>query len=188
MAVNSRLLIVMTQCLRTSLCRAGLLAVGLGLLPSASFAHTVICGDETNVNVAIASSAVWVPLEDCWLDLSDGYHDCKMTASADIDNPGAAAQNRYRFDVEVNGAPPATDSGTERIAAFPNANLPASQNVTTVRKFQLAPGLYQFASYGRKQQAATVNSFAFDSSLGVVCADQDLNPPPDQDPDNDGLQ
>jgi hypothetical protein len=182
----------MEECLRTNLCRAGLLAVGLGLLPSASFAHSVSCGDGFTTDVAINMAGAWVLLEDCWLDLGHGPHDCKMTASADIDNPGAAANNRYRFDVEAGlnmAVPPAgVGSSTERIAAFPNANLPATENVTTVKWFHLQPGIYNFASYGRMQSAFAVATVAFDSSLGVVCVDQDPNPLPDQDPDNDGLQ
>ena len=189
MNLNSRLPIMMTESLRTSLWRGALLLVALGLVPSASFAHSAACGSANNVDAPLVTAAAWTALRSCTLNLNDGEHSCVMTACADIDNPGGVnAQNRYRFTIAVDGAPAGTDTAYERTAVLTNnagIKNPDSTSVCTVEQLDLAAGTHTFLFWGRKWQAATTNGTVTDSSLGVVCVDADPNANPNDDA-NDG--
>ena len=176
MTLNNRLPIAITRYLvRTTLQRAAFLVMAVGLLPQASFAHSTSCGSATTTDQSFFND-VWWALRACTLNLTDGPHKCVVTACGDYENPfyPGISQVRYRFKVTADGSPSGTDSAYERAVELPNngaVNDPDSAAVCTVAYFSLSAGNHQFNSWTKIFDTDTPGGKVRDSSLGVVCTD-----------------
>jgi hypothetical protein len=140
---------------------------------SMSFAHNTSGGCAKTADVSISSNQNWITLCSKTLTLTDGTHNCVVTASADVTNPFAGTDNLYRFTVDTLSNP-VTNSAQERTIELngnPGISDPDKEVVSTVRNFNLESGTYTFFWLARRVNANDAITSVDDNSMGVTCTD-----------------
>lgn len=152
---------------------AAALLFTVALMPSKSFAHNTAAGCGTNNTVTLSDENNWATLCSKTVDLTDGTHDCVMTASAELSNTVTDVHNRYRFTV-ATVKNPSTGLAFERVVDVTqdvNSADPIALDIGTVRHATLQAGTYTFYWLGRPFDSNADNISVTAYSMGVVCTD-----------------
>ena len=170
--------------MRTSAYRAVVMLV-LSVLAVTSWgvrqaiAHTPIGGSASATDVTITDHVLWTTLRSVTVNFTgDGHnHNCAVTASADVGNPGGVAENGYVFAVALDTTAPAeNDTSARKIWMRDNANVndPDSIAIATTKTFTtISPAVHTIRFLGKKYSGtpAALDATVEDSSMSIVCAE-----------------
>ena len=156
-----------------------LLAASLAI-PATSFADTRAGGETTNANIALNNivdegTDNWEVLRSEVFNLTTTSN-IVVTACSDVDNPGGAIPNTYRFTFGLNTTIPGLDTGAERTVDElwndPSHDDPESVHVCSTRFFlDVPPGANTIHWLGSKANAAMANTTVLDISMTLVAVD-----------------
>ena len=130
------------------------------------------------VNTAGGAAVNWTTLisREIQIPVNQLWH-CVATAFADAINPGGL-DNRYRFTLTRNDTSPAVGGACERTVDIDdNTALNDSHNIvagTTCPFLNVSAGVHTIRFLATKVTTADANMTIDDSSLTVVCSDQQL--------------
>lgn len=148
--------------------------------PATSFADTRGGGEQTTVNITLDAAVdeatdIWDTLESEAFTLTTSS-DIIVTACSDVDNPGSATPNTYRFVISLDDTSPGLNTGSERTVADlfnnPGVDDPDSVHVCSTRFFvNVAAGAHTIYWLGSKATAAMADTTVLDSSMTLGAFD-----------------
>ncbi len=173
--------------MKNSFSKKLLLSLCMSLLSIQVFAaNDEVDGAGTVTDVVLTDNVLWTTLisKIHTVNGTSGTNDCLVVASADVTNPGAAAEKQYLFTITRNSTNPGTNATQERTLGFvDNGGVddintqPVSTNVSfkglTTTNGTAGTNQHTFYFLAKKKTADAPDATVEDSRIDFVCVDRD---------------